>query len=307
MPWLILTDRAHAVQSEGLSLSELDAATAQAADLSSARAADEPNEVGELLAFLAGALRGVKQPAAGKGSAVLTLQDSDGLHRHDMDFQFQGTLSRTDQFALHEGARGERQAAWTIGREASAWFNRRAAVVQAEPTGVVFFGTFGYDYRPAVVCDFEWLADRVALPGQTSTSIESDESGLLTITRLWEGTRDSGWRTIVIDKNKGYRPVFYEDHSFSPSMELNPTRVERCRWSWERYGQTWYVKEASLERPGSLGTADRSSFSDYRAEFVVERFDPNVVADDSEFTLESLDLPEEVAVTDLIRGVTYRR
>lgn len=148
------------------------------------------------------------------------------------------------------------------------------------------------------------------LEGNSTLSTRLDSDGILHLIADYKSQNQSAHRVISIDPSKDYRLVrglyihenyFSPDRSFTNYMDID----------WEQYESCWYVKTAryafyegahfdkdlsSLE-PGKLKKSTTVTITD---------FHPNVNVNDSEFTLDGLDLPAGTLIVDRIVGATYK-
>lgn len=283
-----------------------------------ASGADEPANARELLVPIIEALETVEYPRSGRGSARVDVQDSNGHHTHRAEFRFKDEpLSRTDWFAAGEGE-GTRQFAWSMGREVYVGCNPQTALVQRKPTSQ-FNHRFGYDFHPATFLGINGISFAECLRrctrNATSMSVGLNSNGLLKIEVEYQdiqGKEDDDVlrKILLLDPAKGYRPVFYQ----STWSYLAPDKLswgEQYRVAWQQYGGSWYVMAADYEalKVGSYVKGEEPQIiwpSTQSVRFRVTDFVPDAEVQDSEFTLEGLNLPDGTLVYDSVAGISYR-
>lgn len=151
---------------------------------------------------------------------------------------------------------------------------------------------------------------RRVLNGPARLSTKMDNSGILHLILDYNDQNKHEHQVLYIDPAKGYRligginirDVFGKpDRSHSDFLDIN----------WKQYGTHWYIKDAQFAVYSGVHSAEDRSLlepSDLKrsTKVTVTDFHPDVQVDNSEFTLDGLDIPIGLEIIDRISGLRYK-
>jgi len=170
----------------------------------------------------------------------------------------------------------------------------------------LYYNSVGRDFHPDTFFEVlgypltEWLELELETNrADTDRSVEIDSDGIL---HLWvrahvvtpRGKEYDVETQIWFDTQKELRPVFYERKFKYPDGSWFARQV---KLQWARFDSTWYVSAFEYsELPSNHGHVVGT----------IKNFSTNVEVADEEFTLNGMDVPDGLLVSDSIAGVSYR-
>ena len=280
------------------------------------------------------ALKSIKHPLSGKGSALVKVHDNDSTSEQMVDFMFKGDMSRSDRFIITNGRKGLREVGWAVGQECSAYCYKNSRVVlQAKPARQ-FHRKIGEDFNPDTFLRYspsQSLAEHLerVIKNQSpllTISTKLDSKGILHLVTDWKDEKTHQHQVISVDTTKGYRWVSELYTSEYPN-DPNRNYTKRRKIHWDRYGASWYIKTAEKEYNGyrllskdglramgkvrdrreSLTKNDFKIKKSYKKQtkVSVKEFIPNPEIKDSEFTFLGLGIPIGTRVHNKIKDEYY--
>jgi len=277
-----------------------------------AHAEDNPSNARELLLPVVEALKVIEKPQTGRGSAIRKIYDASGYNESYITFVFKDELSRTDRFEYSDGKKEKRIGARAMGPQVYVGFNPHNAIVLPSPAKE-WHRELSRDFHPDTFSNINHysIADLIQrlIEGSASISLELDNSDFLKIKSDYRDDKVELKKEYWFDKAAGFRLVLRRRNR--TNLESGETSISCLRLSWKQYEQTWYVSKGEYEAGPAysykIGEEPqvKKPFQ-YRQEFVIENLTPNVDVNDSEFTLDGLDLPDGMSVVDTVSGVTYQ-
>jgi hypothetical protein len=260
---------------------------------------DDPNAV---LRTAIAALKGIEQPATGRGRARMTIRN--GMTQYVdkevvVDFVFKNQSSRTDVLVPDASGALTRFYSDAVSDKASIRVDSGGATVQRAN---VHERSVGYDFSPGIFlnvtdCPITKYLEFGLHDPDALRSLELDDRGILHyMTSAAERTPAGKPRTvdkIWFDTQKGFLPVYYEAIYNDPDGTWGARTI---RMEWAQYNGIWYVSRVERDSPPGhkIGCT-----------FVVESFTPNVDVNDQEFTLDGFALAEGTRIDDTIAGISY--
>jgi hypothetical protein len=249
---------------------------------------DDPNAV---LEEVISALKSVKLPARGRGTAVMRTEN----YRREfdnteliVDFVFTEHLSRTDIFEASGGIAGARLFAQAVSDETEISVHRDGVASGKRRRHL----DIGLDFMPEVFMHFQRTSLESALKyakGRIHIETELDDEGILDI--IWRqkvairSPNELYDREIQMsfDMGKGLLPVLLR--SITKGPERTSSSIVRLQWS--QYDSTWYPCRADcVLQPGNR----------HHRTILIKSFTPNVK--DERCLMEWLDVPEGFTLWD---------
>lgn len=215
-----------------------------------------------------------------------------------VDFMFKGDLSRSAIFSTTDGKRNKLEMLWALGKEGSILHSGRQANVQKKPHPL-FFNQLGYDFNPNAFnqysnMPFTTYLKRV-LAGPSTLSTNRNSNGVLHLISEYRNQNTRQDLILSFDPTKGYRLVnsrwiaeYFKrtDRSYTQFLKLN----------WDKTRTEWYITSAKMTIYAGAHQSPKEALS-AKAKLIkstsitVTEFHPDVIVNDSKFTLDGLELP----------------
>jgi len=264
------------------------------------------------------ALNVIERPFSGRGTALTELyvrhtklKSGDKI----FDFVFKGDLSRSTQFSIEDGKRGQPEIVWTKGEKCSVTLNhsKNYASVESNPQ-YQFHHQLGYDFNPDTFMLW-YLAPvsehiRRVLNGPANLSTKTDSNGILLLITDYKDQNHREHQVIYLDPAKDYRLIggLNIRENFK---DPNRSHTDFLDIHWDQYQSSWYIKNAhfsvykGVHSPEVRDSIDPDKLRK-KASTIITDFHPNVEVDDSEFTLDGIGLPNGTLIVNKISGLRYR-
>lgn len=249
----------------------------------------------------------IKSPNYGKGTALVSINAPKESRVVMTEFEFKDKLSRSERFSINNnGEKGEREITWSQGLEYSVIYNPVNIKLEQTPAKE-FYRNVGYDFHPDAFLQWRHypISERLEefINGPGVLSVKKDPNGILNLIGRYEDQEQRHYRVSSFDPSKGYRPVFIHDSiEFlnDPKKSINDTYTI----NWAKYGPVWYIKSARID--SKYWVKDINIPAKLSIEVIIQEFDPNVITDDNDFTLEGLGIPKGTRVIDKINERSYK-
>lgn len=263
------------------------------------------------------ALDAIEYPVSGRGTAKSEIYSIDprfNVGGKIFDFAFKNDLTRSEAFSVKEGKRTQSESVWAKGKNSYVSFTNKynTATIQGDPAQATY-RKLGYDFNPETFklwhnYPISEAIQRI-LDGPATLSTKLDNDGILQLIADYNDLNKRQKNIIYLDTTNGYRYIrglrIWEYHE-----DPNRSYTEFIDNHWNKYKTIWYIQNAeyasyrgihSLEDMHSIETDKLTK----KISIMISDFQPNVNIDDSEFTLESLNIPNGTTVVDRILGTNY--
>ncbi|NIV69494.1 MAG: hypothetical protein GWN41_05060 [Phycisphaerae bacterium] len=274
--------------------------------------ADNPRAV---ISAIIEQLKSAKYVHSGRGSAdVVDVQTSSSYQSSSrsekiLEFRFEGNLSRSDAFTSEKGKRGDFECSWAVGPLSSVSYNNAygSATVQARPFSQ-FYRQLGYDFHPetfprmyqnSIVDLLEGMARQ---PQVTLKVTQEPKDVVRVVSESKNETSEQKLCILLINDADGMRLSSWEFTAKDLTEDGAGARRSSLRLKWKKYAGFWYISEAISEGAG----VHDGLRSEGRTTVTIREFTPNVEIEDTEFTLDGLDIPPGAMVNDRILDTRYR-
>lgn len=264
------------------------------------------------------AVKAIQHPMTGRGSAISEMYSRSrkiSSSKKILDFIFKGEQTRSTRFGMKEGKRDKAEVVWAEGKKSAVVHNYRTNYASVQRKPALQFHYERYNFNPRAFMKFhaskslEVYLQRV-LDGPATLSTITDSKGVLHLINDYKDPNTHQHSVVFVDPSKGYRLV--------GGLSINERfdRPERNHTDfldiqWKKYESSWYIKAATYTSYAGINSPeDKSSLK--RDNLIrsiaikVTDFHPNVEVNDSEFTVEGLELPAGTLVIDKVSGKKYR-
>jgi len=273
------------------------------------RAADDPNNARDIIRDILKNMKVVKQPASGRGTATVKIQNVHETRIEVVEFTFKDDSTRSDHFFItDDGQRGRCKIRRALNRDyyVSFSFKRHSALVSPKPRGI-FNQKLGYDFHPKTFIGYHHHGRNIAetldraINGPASFSLHTDPNGILSITVTYKDEKVNEYSIIAVDLAKECR-LISEYYSMEFINDPNRSFTKSYEVQWKQYDSIWYPKSAKWE---VLAGPPSNRVQKETVEVKITEFQPNIEIENVQFTFEGLKIPEGTEVRDEIKGIEY--
>lgn len=253
------------------------------------------------------AVKAIQNPPCGKGVALVAFTGPPENRVAVMDFEFKDNLSRSDMFLItNNGEKGTRDVTWSQGKDYAVVYNPFNVTLE-RTAAKQFYRKVGYDFNPDTF--LQWRNQSILsrlekyFSGAGVLSVEKDANGILHLIGKYEDPNQRHYRVSSFDPAKEYRPVrIYDSIEFLKDRrkDINDTYTIE----WTKYGSVWYVKSAKIE--AVYWAKDLNAPARMGVDVAIQNFEPNVVIDNNDFSIEGIGVPKGTQVIDKITDRQYK-
>jgi hypothetical protein len=266
---------------------------------------NDPNAV---LKIILSAINNYRLPLTGRGKAILKMEKNYQLFDDKeliVDFVFKGPSSRTDIFETNVESKNSRLLSEAVTDKQVISFT--PTYESARISGFQEHNKIGLDYHPDVFLNFygnalvKWLKGLILKTEYPPdyTSVEVDTEGILHYIAgghlVHEGEGYDQELKFSFDTNKGLLPIsYYLDNKY---VDPNKNWGGEAKFEWSKFDSVWYLTQAEYSVLRGKGK---------HVVFTIKDFTPNVDVSDNEFTLDGMNIPDGIMITDSIEHIAYR-
>jgi len=224
-----------------------------------------------------------------------------------VDFVYKGKNSKAEIYEIQNREK-KRIISFIYTPELNITYHLGQVVIDTEPISM-YFRQIGYDFHPDTFINLgkntplvKILRERI-INRWEEIEVKNTKDGLFIIKT--KGAKDSpvpdASVSFILDSNAFFRPIEYIYYHKSKIDTIS----DNYRMKWKQYSSEWYIANFTCEN--FVKDVDDPEFPFTRKiDIKITEFNPESEIKDSEFTLESLNVPSGTLVNDRIINKNYK-
>ena len=248
------------------------------------------------------------------GEMVVIKPAGPEIQKHEeeflVNFAFKGQSSRADLYEVVDRNPGNLLESLIYTPETTfRYVNGKYVKILTPPSMLHSYYKHGYNFHPEAIIRFDGIGFvkkvETFLKAAKTINTKSTDEDLFAIDI--EGSKiyphDQYVATLTLDPKANFRPVYYRIDGENTKAGITGHILYEAEW--KQYASIWYITDLRYETASSYNEGLKGHGKEM-VDIHIENFDPKAEVKDSQFTLESLNIPIGTEVRDQKKGLVYK-